>query len=87
MKNLSVKLKLSISTIIAIVGLTLITALMFIAISNISNINRASQYIEILQAKMLKLRINEKNFLNSLNMKYAQELSKEYSLLTTHTKI
>ncbi|AXH09358.1 MCP-domain signal transduction protein [Malaciobacter halophilus] len=86
MKNLSVKLKLSISTIIAIVGLTLITALMFIAISNISNINRASQYIEILQAKMLKLRINEKNFLNSLNMKYAQELSKEYSLLTTHTK-
>jgi methyl-accepting chemotaxis protein len=71
MKNLSVKLKLSISTIIAVVGLTAITLLMFLAISNVSNINKASQDIEILQSKMLKLRINEKNFLNSLNINFA----------------
>jgi methyl-accepting chemotaxis protein len=85
MKNLSVKLKLSISTIIAVVGLTAITLLMFLAISNVSNINKASQDIEILQSKMLKLRINEKNFLNSLNINFAQELLKDYKELVNHT--
>ncbi|AXH14673.1 chemotaxis protein [Malaciobacter mytili] len=86
MKNLSVKLKLAISTIIAVVGFVVITSLMFIAISNISNLNKASQYIETLQANMLKLRINEKNFLNSLDISYAKELFEDYQVLNSNTK-
>ncbi|RXK00234.1 chemotaxis protein [Arcobacter sp. CECT 8986] len=85
MKSFSVKLKLSISTIIAVVGLTVITSLMFISISNVNSLNQASLYIEILQSKMLKLRINEKNFLNSLDISYANELTKDYTNLISHT--
>lgn len=86
MKNLSVKLKLAISTIIAVVWFVVITSLIFIAISNISSLNKAFQYIETIQANMLKLRINENFFLNSLDINYAKELFKDYKVLNSNTK-
>ncbi|MBL0708486.1 MAG: HAMP domain-containing protein [Sulfurimonas sp.] len=82
MKNLTIHLKLIILAIIAMVGFAIMALLLFYSINNIEGLGTAQATVSELEADMLMLRRNEKDFSARKDLKYKDKFKKNVKVLT-----
>ena len=69
MENITIRMKLILSTILSIVGLGILVFLLNLSIHDLSELKDAQTKVEELKSDMLMLRRNEKDFLLRKDMK------------------
>jgi len=80
-KNLTIQLKLIILSLIATIGFSAMAFLLYYSIDDIKELGEAQSTISKLEADMLILRRNEKDFLMRKNLKYKEKFEKNVQVL------
>ncbi len=86
MKNLTIRTKLIVSTILTVLGLSILIIFLNISINNLEELSQAQTKVEVLKSDMLTLRRNEKDFLLRKNMKYKAKFEKNVKVLQQNSK-
>jgi methyl-accepting chemotaxis protein len=83
----SIKSKLFLSTMIAIVGFFSIAVAIYFSTSTLLKLKNAQNDIAKIESNISSLRKNEKEFLNSKNLKYHQEFVSTYKVLSSNINL
>ena len=86
MKDLTVKAKLILSTVLTVIGLLILIVFLNISIYNLDELERAQAKVEELKSDMLTLRRNEKDFLLRKDIKYKDKFEKNVKVLHSNVK-
>ena len=86
LNNISIKAKLYILAFISILGLFILTLLLINSLNSINKLGEARVNIKALDADMLMLRRNEKDFLARKDLKYKAEFEKNVKVLQANSK-
>ena len=86
MKDLTVKAKLILSTVLTVIGLLILIVFLNISIYNLDELERAQAKVEELKSDMLTLRRNEKDFLLRKDIKYKDKFQKNVKVLHSNVK-
>ena len=86
LKNVTIKSKLILSTLVSIFGLGILVILMNLSISSISELEEAEKKVIELKVGMKQLRINEKNFLMNHDINEKSKFEKSMKTLTKDSK-
>ncbi len=81
MNNLSIKIKLGLSTLLSIIGLAILVFLLNSSLNNLEELKDAKTKVEELNSDMLMLRRNEKDFLMRKDIKYKAKFEKNVKVL------
>ena len=87
LKNYTIKFKLILSGVISVIGLLSITVLSNYSVNTTDDLGKALDKIETLNANMLMLRRNEKDFILRKDMKYKDKFQKSTQVLYANAKI
>jgi len=83
---MTIKLKLTIYTIVSVVGFALMLILLNSSTSGVGHLDKAAAKVETLKADMLMLRRNEKDFLARKAIKYQGKFDKNVEVLLNDSK-
>jgi len=86
MKDLTVKTKLILSTVLTVIGFLVLIVFLNISIYNLDELERAQAKVEELKSDMLTLRRNEKDFLLRKDIKYKDKFEKNVKVLHSNVK-
>jgi len=86
LKNVTIKSKLILSTLVSIFGLGILVVLMNLSISSISELEEAERKVVELKVGMKQLRINEKNFLMNHDINEKSKFEKAMKTLNKDLK-
>ena len=86
-KNLTIHLKLFILSVIAMTGFAAMAFLLYHSINDIKTLGEAQSTVSKLEADMLMLRRNEKDFLARKDIKYKDKFAKNVKVLKADAKI
>ncbi|PLY09167.1 MAG: hypothetical protein C0626_09170 [Arcobacter sp.] len=75
-KNITIKMKLIISTLISVAGLISLIIFFYFSSLKIETLDENKLMIEVLKSDMLMLRRNEKDFILRKDIKYVDEFNK-----------
>ncbi|MEA3498797.1 MAG: methyl-accepting chemotaxis protein [Campylobacterota bacterium] len=85
-KNMTIKVKLILLTIISVIGLGVLTVLLNTSINSISELEEANAELIELRAEVLELRKHEKDFIMRTDVKYKGKFEKTVKKLHKHSK-
>nr|WP_321470750.1 methyl-accepting chemotaxis protein [Halarcobacter sp.] len=86
LNKISIKVKLYILAIMSILGLGVLSVLLFQSISNVHTLGNAKALVETLDSDMLMLRRNEKDFLARKDLKYKASFTKNTEILKSNVR-
>jgi methyl-accepting chemotaxis protein len=81
LKNMSINFKLITLCTVAIVGFFIMSFILYYSINNMKELGDAQSKVTKLEADMLMLRRNEKDFLSRKDMKYKQKFIQNIQIL------
>ncbi len=85
-KNMPIKVKLTLVSMVAILASLVILGLFFFSMEIVENFNEGTALIKQIKIDLLILRSNEKDFLARNDIKYQQEFIKNHSILLSNIR-
>ncbi len=87
MKNLSIKIKLTVVTVISALGFVIVAVLVNNSIGDMKRLGESGMYVEKLNIQMLELRKHEKDFMMRNDLKYKEKFLKTVKKLESISKV